>query len=114
MDKAARAKKAGDRLSRKKKSTPEGVKGTLAGAALGTLATKAGAPLAIRAGLAGLGAMAGNDLGNSISDYRKKKKAKKAKDDYKEQLHLKLEGKKKFKSAAHRKAVHAAKASGKR
>ena len=33
---------------------------------------------------------------------------------YKEQLHLKLEGKKKFKSAAHRKAVHAAKASGKR
>ena len=53
MDKAARAKKAGDRLSRKKES-------------------------------------------------------------YKEQLHLKLEGKKKFKSAAHRKAVHAAKASGKR
>ena len=33
---------------------------------------------------------------------------------YKEELHLKLEGKKKFKSAAHRKAVHAAKASGKR
>ena len=30
------------------------------------------------------------------------------------ELHLKLEGKKKFKSAAHRKAVHAAKASGKR
>lgn len=55
MDKAARAKKAGDRLSRKKESI-----------------------------------------------------------SYKEQLHLKLEGKKKFKSAAHRKAVHAAKASGKR
>lgn len=33
---------------------------------------------------------------------------------YKEQLKIKLEGKKKFKSAAHRKAVHAAKASGKR
>lgn len=33
---------------------------------------------------------------------------------YKEELHLKLEGKKRFKSAAHRKAVHAAKASGKR
>jgi len=55
MDKAARAKKAGDRLSRKKESI-----------------------------------------------------------SYKEELHLKLEGKKKFKSAAHRKAVHAAKASGKR
>ena len=55
MDKADRAKKAGDRLSRKKESI-----------------------------------------------------------SYKEQLHLKLEGKKKFKSAAHRKAVHAAKASGKR
>jgi hypothetical protein len=38
----------------------------------------------------------------------------KKKESYKEELHLKLEGKKKFKSAAHRKAVHAAKASGKR
>ena len=55
IDKAARAKKAGDRLSRKKESI-----------------------------------------------------------SYKEQLKIKLEGKKKFKSAAHRKAVHAAKASGKR
>ena len=33
---------------------------------------------------------------------------------YKEKLHSKLEGMKKFKSAAHRKAVHAGKASGKR
>ena len=33
---------------------------------------------------------------------------------YKETLHAKLEGMKKFKSAAHRKAVHAGKASGKR
>ena len=33
---------------------------------------------------------------------------------YKDTLHAKLEGMKKFKSAAHRKAVHAGKASGKR
>ena len=108
--------------------------GALGGAALGALAVPGMVPASaamaakmaalkgMTAAGAGSGAL-GGAMGGALKrrDQKKAKLAKAKKDKeakkeqtYKDTLHAKLEGKKKFKSAAHRKAVHAAKASGKR
>ena len=106
--------------------------GALGGAALGALAVPGMVPAsaamaakmaalkgaaAAGAGAGGLGAAVGGALKRRDQKKAKLAKAKKDKEakkeqTYKDTLHAKLEGK--FKSAAHRKAVHAGKASGKR
>ncbi len=109
----------------------ESLKGAGIGAGIGALAGPAisaaagGNPAYGKLGQAAIGAALGAGGGaliGAINKDEKRKKAKlaKAKKDkkakkeqtYKDTLHAKLEGK--FKSAAHRKAVHAGKASGKR
>ena len=106
--------------------------GALGGAALGALAVPGMVPASaamaakmaalkgMTAAGAGSGAL-GGAMGGALRrrDQKKAKLAKAKKDKeakkeqtYKDTLHAKLEGK--FKSAAHRKAVHAGKASGKR
>ena len=101
MDKAARAKKAGDRLSRKKESYKEELQAKLENATpkmdVHNADKVANTPAYQRM---------------KAGDKRYNDKTTKDTKDKKDQKTT--EGKKKFKSAAHRKAVHAAKSSGKR
>ena len=101
MNKAARAKKAGDRLSRKKESYKEELQAKLENATpkmdVHNADKVANTPAYQRM---------------KAGDKRYNDKTTKDTKDKKDQKTT--EGKKKFKSAAHRKAVHAAKASGKR
>jgi hypothetical protein len=95
MDKAARAKKAGDRLSRKKESYKEGLQARLENAQPKMDVTDA-------------------DKNANTPAYKRMKAGDKRYNDKTTKDKKTTEGTKKFKSSAHRKAVHAAKASGKR